>query len=157
MAVKRKVPARDWTFGIYDPDEGEGEYITIAGLTSFEYSPTKESAETTDFDSEGWDEHIPIGRGAELTFEGFYVEDDGGTRDDGQEYVESLAEKIGPEGLVVLHMESPYGGKELFLEGSIDLGSIGGDTNDATSWGFEFEVNGKPMIDDPENGGGTTE
>ena len=147
MATLRKVPARDWDFGIYDDEELE--YKDIAGLTSFEYAPEKESAETTDFDSEGWSEHIPVARGVTLSFDGQYVEGEEGERDAGQELVEELGDKIGPEGFTTIKMSSPFGGKEVYLEGSIEVDTIGGDTNDSTSWGFEFEVNGKPKTEDP--------
>lgn len=143
--MAKKVLARDWTIEIHDGTA----YQTIGGLNSFTLSPAKDSAETTDFDSGGFAEHLPVERSYTLSFDGFYLEDGTGVRDAGQAEVEDAAELVGEDGLVYMHLESPDGGKEKWFEGSIDLSDIGGGQSDTTSWGFELEVTGEPMTTDP--------
>ena len=140
-----KVLARDWTVEIYDDGAEAGEEWTAIGeLNSFTLTSEKESTDSTTFDSEGFAEHTASQRSYNLTFEGFYSEDGDGVRDEGQEVVEKMSDKVGCDAESYLHLKSPNGSKEKWYRGTISLSDIGGATNDHTSWGFEFEVTGKP-------------
>ena len=144
MAVE-KILARGWTIEAYDISS----YTSIGGINTFSLSSGKESATITDFDSIGNAEHIPAERTKSVTAEGFYEEDDTGTRDAGQEVVETLAEAVGTAGVGTLHIASPDGGYEVWLNGSVNLSDVGGGNNDPTSWGFEFERTGASLDADP--------
>ncbi len=143
MAIE--ILARDWTIEVYDGTD----YITIGGINSFTLSTSKDNAETTTFDSAGWGEHIPAERTKSVSLEGYYLEDDTGTRDAGQTEIETLAEEMGQAGIETVHLASPNGGFEVWLDGSFDTSDIGGGNNDPTSWGFEFELTGAPSDTDP--------
>lgn len=143
-----KVLARNWTIEVYDGTE----WVAIGGLNTFTLSSEKESTETTTFDSGGRAEHLPTQRANTISAEGYYDEDDTGTRDAGQTEVESLASSIGCDGIGELHLASPNGNTERYYEGSFNLSDIGGGTNDSTTWGFEFEVTGAPSDTDPHTG-----
>ena len=137
-----KVLARDWDIEIYDA-VGE-DWLEIGGITSLTFSSDMTEAETTDFDSEGWAEHIPAERTKSLSVEGNYLEDEAGERDQGQEEVEEAAELTGDDGLTPFYLESPNGGIQIAFLASVNMSDIGGDTNDPTSWGFDLIVSGDP-------------
>lgn len=140
-----KVLARDWTVELYDEGAAAGEEWTAIGeLNSFTLTSEKESTDGTTFDSEGFAEHTASQRSYNITFEGFYSEEQDGTQDGGQAVVEGLADKVGCDAVAYLHLKSPNDSKEKWYRGTISLSDIGGATNDNTSWGFEFEVTGKP-------------
>ena len=143
--AEEKILARGWTIEMY----GVSSYTAIGGINTFSLSSGKESSTTTDFNSVGNAEHIPAERTKSVTSEGFFKEDDTGTRDAGQELIETLAEAVGPSGIGTLHLASPGGGYEVWLNGSANLSDIGGGNNDPTSWGFEFERTGASLNADP--------
>lgn len=69
MAIE-KVLARDWTTEIKDG----GGYSKIGGLNSLTFSGGKTDAEVTDFDSDGWAEHMAAERTRSVAGEGFFLE-----------------------------------------------------------------------------------
>ncbi len=69
MAVT-KVLARDWKKQIL----AGGNYVEIKGIRSFTVATTKQDADTSDFESQGWNTHLVAARGMTLTLEGFYME-----------------------------------------------------------------------------------
>ena len=141
----RKILARDWDIDVWDKEESK--FVEVDGITSITFSSDMTEAETTDFNSEGWAEHIPAERTKSLSVEGNYLEDATvyGGRDQGQEAIDEAAKEFGIDGIIKLHLRSPYGGTALILEGSVNPGDVGGDTNDVTAWGFDFLVSGKPQ------------
>lgn len=72
MAVT-KVLARDWTVQV----KSGGNYLAIRGINSFTVAPSKTDADTSDFGSGGFNEHVPAARGNTITLEGFHMESDG--------------------------------------------------------------------------------
>ena len=140
MAVK-KVLARNWEVRVGSTDGSGG--TEIKGINSIGFTFDKEDAETTDFDSEGWAEHIPAERGRSLTLEGFFLEDPAnGTRDSGQDEVEDLADEVGHDGIEEFTLKSP-GGTEKYFDASVNIQDIGGANNEPTSWGAELTVTGQ--------------
>src|SRR5690606_10420287 len=104
MAVT-KVLARGWKFEINTGTPEIPAWTPIKGINSFSIATTKNDADVTDFDSDGWLKHIPASRGRSITLEGFYLEDpDTGDRDPGQEAVEELADKVGFPALAQFRM-----------------------------------------------------
>jgi hypothetical protein len=129
-----KVLAREWVVSI-----NTGTYVApvwkeIKGLNTLTFSSGKNDADTTDFNSEGYEEHIVASRNAELSIEGLYMEDPSdGTRDPGQEAVEALAELMGNDSLGDFKLISPGGAGKRFYA-SAEIGDVGGGNDDATSW-----------------------
>lgn len=142
---KIKVLARDWKVEIKtgeDETSGDAIYTQITGLNTLTFGSDKEDADTTSFDSEGHNEHLPASRGNTLSMEGFYkVDPNDGSRDEGQEAVEELADKVGPDGLGQFRLTDPGGNAREFSASAV-LSDIGGGNNDATSWGAELTVSG---------------
>lgn len=145
MAVT-KVLARGWKLEIAGTDD---TFTQIKGLASISFSNGKNDTDTTDFDSEGVQEHIVASRSQEISAEGFYLVDKKtGNRDEGQEAVETLAEQIGPESIGQFKITSPAGKAKLF-NASANIGDVGGGNDDATSWGVTLTVSGKMTVVGP--------
>lgn len=133
------VPAKDWKFEV----QGEaGSYVAVGSVLSFAITPSKEDANTYDFDSGGWEEHIPIKRGYSLTVSGYRLEDVSvGTRDAGQVILETLGDKFGDDSKGNFRLTSP-GGKYWKFAGSVQIGQGGGET-EAVTWNATILVDGK--------------
>lgn len=138
MAVT-KVNARDWTVE-YTADEST--FVEIGGINSFTIEHDQVEADTTDFNSDGNEEHEIMQRGKSLSLEGFFLEDESaGTRDAGQEAVETLAEATGSASLGTFRFTSP-GGTAKSGQFSASLGGTGGGHNDKTSWSVTLKRSG---------------
>jgi hypothetical protein len=137
----KKVLARGWTFEI----KSGAIWIEIKGINSFDPSPDAKDVETTDFDSNGWNESMIAGRGLKLSLEGFYLEDvSDGSRDPGQSAVETQSSLIGPSSVATYRMTSP-GGRVKTFDATANVTSAGGGTNDAAKWKAELAVTGQPI------------
>lgn len=141
-----KVLARNWKIYIEDAST-PGTFEKIGGLNSFTLGNDKEDTNTTDFDSNGYAEHLVSGRSNTLSVEGSFKEDETGARDTGQNLVEALAEKTGAESIGTVRTISPNGTIREF-KASASIGDVGGGVTDTTSWGAEFTVSGKPTVID---------
>lgn len=150
--AKTKVLARNWLIEVGEESTvtpGTYTWTKVAGVNSFTISSDKEDADTTDFDDAGYGSHIVASRSNEITFEGFYIEDEAdGSRDPGQEKIEDNAELIGPSSIKPLRLTSP-GGKVRQFNGSFNVGDVGGGINDPTSWGATFTPSGPPVTVTP--------
>lgn len=158
-----KVLARDWktevlikgTLDSISSSEYEvssdAEWMVVNGLNSLKFSSENTTADTTSFDEAGRTSHLVASRGNSLGLEGKYLEDQGtGARDKGQEFIEDLADKIGPSAMGVFRLTSP-GGTERVFRASVKLSDLGGGTDDPTSWGAELTTSGilckkKPQV-----------
>lgn len=142
MAVK-KVLARDWVASINTGTYVSPVWVEIKGLSTLTFSNGKNDADTTDFNSDGWEEHIVASRNAELAIEGMYLEDPSdGSRDPGQEAVETLSETMGNDSLGDFKLVSPGGtGKRFYA--SAQIGDVGGGNDDPTSWGATLTRSGQ--------------
>jgi predicted secreted protein len=136
-----KILAREWKFQI---EGSEGTFIDIKGLNNFSFSPSSASVDTTDFDSEGWNEHLVASRGLEVNLEGAYLADvETGDRDAGQEAVEALADKVGVGSLGKFKIISPAKTTYEFLASAEVTSPAGGGNDDKTGWSVKLKVSGK--------------
>lgn len=136
-----KILAREWKFQI---EEGEGTYVDIKGLNNFSFAPSSANVDTTDFDSEGWNEHLVASRGLEVNLEGAYLADvETGDRDAGQEAVEVLADKIGVGSLGKFKITSPAKATYEFIASAEVTSPAGGGNDDKTGWSVKLGVSGK--------------
>lgn len=144
MAVV-KVLARDWTIEINKGTFGTPIWVNATcGLNTFTFSNTKNDADTTDFCSEGYLEHMVASRTSEIVGEGFYLEDEStGDRAEGQELIETLAEEVGNSSLGDFKLTSPGGNIRRFFASSM-IADVGGGNDDPTAWGFTLMISGKP-------------
>lgn len=136
-----KVLARGWTF----EHLSGASWLEIKGINSFEVSPEANTVDTTDFDSNGWNENMVASRGLALSLEGFHLEDVGnGGRDAGQLAVETLSGLIGPASVGTFRMTSP-GGRVKTFTATANVSGPGGGNDDAASWSVELTITGQPV------------
>jgi len=152
MAGITKFLARDLTAEISTQGSGDSDvsdalddqYIEILGLNSLTHAPSTSRADTTEFDSNGRDEHLIASRGETWTLAGFTLEDvDTGERDPGQELCEAYGRIVGPAGMAYFRITSP-GGNAIYFQASVEVTLHGGGTNDAAAWQVVLTVNGEP-------------
>ncbi|MGM0437492.1 MAG: phage tail tube protein [Bacillota bacterium] len=150
MALGKQL-ARTFDFAIYDGTS----YQDIKGVTSFSPSREKNDADITDFDSGGWLEHIVASRSASFDIEGYHIEDDAdGSRDAGQEELETLATQMGNDAMATLRLSGPGDQNEVYMTVSVDAPmngiSTGGGNDDPAGWAATLNMSGEPMTTDPE-------
>lgn len=140
MATKR-VLARNWKFFIETSTSRTFERIT--GLETFSITHSSEELDTTDFDTDGYDTHVIVGRGVELSLEGaLKIDTSTKGRCPGQARVEVVAEGFMDESIGTFHIEDPAGNVFMFT-GSVTLGTVGGGVKDKTSWGATIKGSSK--------------
>lgn len=145
MAIVKTL-ARDWTFTINTGSVAVPTWTTINGINSHSWSITKNDADTTTYDDEGWLSHLPASRGKSVTLSGIYMEDpSNGDRDPGQEACETASELIGPDGLKQFKITSP-GSTTITGLGSVQVTSGGGGNDDPGGWEAVVTFSGKPTI-----------
>jgi len=71
MSGVTKFLARDLTFEINEDGSGD-TWVEVKGLHSLTHAPNSTDADTTDFQSEGHDEHLKASRGDTWTISGFF-------------------------------------------------------------------------------------
>jgi hypothetical protein len=130
--------------------ELDSEYLHISGVTSFSPSQEKNDADTTDFDSEGWIEHMVASRGLSFEVEGYYIEDENnGVRDIGQERVEEIGQLVGSGSTSLFRIIDPSG-TPISFEGSVDSPmfgqSTGGGNDDPAGWSFTLTITSDPRL-----------
>lgn len=141
-----KINARDWTFEI---DNGSSTLIEIAGINSMTLGHATEERETTDFDSAGQRESMPMQRHRTFTLEGDVIEDDvTGVREAGQARLEALALLVGPSGISSFVATSP-GGTKYTQDVWVDPGDQGGGNNAGTSFSYTLVRSGATTITTP--------
>lgn len=132
-----KINADRWDFEV----DVNGTPTPIKGIEDFEIGSSKTDADTSDFDSEGVEEHLVIRRGKSLTLNGHWLEDEAdGSRDPGQEAVAGLADLVGPEALGTFRFTSP-GGTVFQFQASVEE-SVSGDKNDVTKFSYTLTRSG---------------
>jgi hypothetical protein len=150
MAITKYL-ARDLTIAISTaagvdtlPGTEDDTWLDIGGLNTLTHAPSTAKADTTSFDSNGRDEHLPASRGETWTLAGFALEDvANGDRDAGQAAVEALGKLVGPAGLGYFKVTSP-GGNIIIFQASAEVTLSGGGHNDAAAWQAVVQVNGEP-------------
>lgn len=148
MAEKKKVLAREYfeSIEVEDPDT-EDEWTQIGGVNELTVSYDSDSAEVTDFDSEGFSENLTTERSVSFQVSGFRIVDpETGDVDPGQKIVDDIADKVGYEALVDVRINM-IGGQTMKFTANLEPDDQGGGTNDPASWGATFNSFGKPEIE----------
>jgi hypothetical protein len=147
-----KFLARDLSIAIYngaldtEPLPGDADWLDIGGLNTLSHAPALARADTTTFDSNGFDEHLPASRGLTWTLAGYTLEDvETGERDPGQVAVEDLGKLVGPAGLEYFKVTSP-GGNVVIFQASAEVTLAGGGHNDAATWQAVVTATGEPTF-----------
>lgn len=127
----------------------EPEFVQIAGIETLTLSFEADEDDTTDYDSEGWAEHLIGERSEQVEISGkmAFVDAKAETpeRDPGQKAVEELGRKTGIESLGKVRLNTLGGGTITYVC-SAQLGNQGGARAAASEWGASFQSSGKPEI-----------
>lgn len=140
----RPIDARGWTFEV----EGDvaDTFVRIGNLKSWSENPgeSEETADTTDFDSEGMYEQDIMQRGAKIEVSGQYTAT-AGVRDPGQEYIDTVwAYQLGEESRGRMRYRHASQTNWTVWECTVTPGERGGETNAKTSWAATFTRCGAP-------------
>lgn len=144
--TSRPIDARDWLFEV--EDNVSGSWLPIRGINNFSHNPgeNRETAETTDFDSNGRYEEDTMQDGETITVQGFYEKDSAtGARDPGQAYVDTWGRRLSTDS----HNRVRYRHEtELTTwavwDATVSPSERGGGNNDKTGWGAVFRRSGAP-------------
>lgn len=121
-----------------------GNYTAIGGIETLSHSPSKETADSTDFDSNGHAEHVVVQRGDEWTLEGFWLQDvSTGATDPGQAELVEAAREIGLTATREVRLTTPSGYGVRFTC-SVEVTGPDGGHNDLAAFSAVLEVTGEP-------------
>lgn len=117
-------------------------WTRIAAVTGITHSPSKATADTKNFDVPGRQRHRVVRRGDSFTITAQRQEDEGdGSRDAGQEAVETMGQAVGTAAEKQFRLTSPGGNTLIFLA-TAEVTELGGDTDAVATWQAVLEVTG---------------
>jgi hypothetical protein len=141
-----KIPARLLSPELNTGTDALPVWTPIGGLNSLTFDSDKTDADTTDFDSDGWAEHMVLQRSRKISMDGFYKEDTAtGDQDPGQEALIALSDAIGTDSLKGFRITTP-GGNVTVYQVSADAKLTGGGLNDVSGFTCDLTVSGKPVF-----------
>lgn len=141
MAVD-EVLMQDVTAEINTGTIGVPVWTAIARITDISHAPTKTTVDTKNYDSAGRHEHKVVRRGDSFTITAQRAEDpDDGSRDAGQEAVETAGQAIGDNAEKQYRLTSP-GGNTLTFLATAQVTELGGGTDAISTWQAVLEVTG---------------
>jgi len=134
------IPARNWTIEV--ENSAGDSFIEIDGLQTMTWSHSDEQLDTTNMNSNGKAENMIIERSQAVSLEGDWMEDpDDGSRDPGQERVETLGNEVGLSSIGTMKLTSP-GGTIYEFDATVSLGEALGGRNEKSSWAATFNISG---------------
>lgn len=117
-------------------------WTRVAAVTGVTHSPRKATADTKNFDVPGRERHRVVRRGDSFTVSAQRQEDEGdGSRDAGQEAVETAGQEVGTAAEKQYRLTSP-GGNTLVFIATAEVTELGGTTDDVANWQAVLEVTG---------------
>lgn len=136
------VLAREFKFEINTGTVAVPTWTVIKGLKEWSASSDKSTADTTDFESLGVDEHLVSRRSHSMTLTGQRE-----LGDAGQDAVQGVALSIGAAAMKQFRVTAPGGGAGSIktFTASVSapwLGSGGGGMDDPTGWEVELGISG---------------
>lgn len=143
----RKIMARHLLCELNTGTDALPVWTPIGGLNSLTVSTEKNDTDTTDFDSDGWAEHMVSQRTGSISAEGFYKEDPvTGARDAGQEALIALADAVGYDSLKPFRITTPGGNVTIYQVSARVDAPAGGGLNDTAGFTAELTWSGKPVF-----------
>ena len=138
--------ARNVAFFINTGTDAVPVWTEIKGLVQHSWNMTKNDADITTYDSDGWNEHVVASRAKGVTLTGKQKEDVAtATRDPGQLACETTAEEVGYNAMKKFKM-SFESGRNLIGVGSIQVTPSGGGNDDPNAWEAVINFSGKPVL-----------
>lgn len=144
MAVV-KLLAKNFPLEINSGTTAAPVWTPIGGINSLTISPAKNTVDTRDYNSGNWQEHMVVSRGATLSLDGQRLHDPtDGSRDPGQEEVESYAWETGAEAEAEFRVVSASADGTVLAQfkATVEVTPFGGGSDDLATWDVELEVTG---------------
>ncbi len=140
-----KVNAENYDFEVNTGTIASPTWTNISGIEDFDLGDSTTRADTTDIDSSGVEENRVIRRGHSITLNGHWLEDESdGSRDAGQEALETAARAVGSAAEVGVRVTTPGGTTEI-SQFTVEH-SRSGDKNDVTKFSFTLTRTGATTI-----------
>ncbi len=140
------VPARNWKFFILDIfSDVEDDYVEIEGVTTFSYDSEMETADISDFSSDGWKRETVTSRGKSLSIDvNYMVNTSNGSMSRGQELLNYYSKQIGSFAECTIKMYDPIMKGTKFNCIVNPKTQVEGGVNDATTTSYDININGQP-------------
>lgn len=144
--AQRRINARDIIVEV--EDDTPDTWLPIERLNSVTFNPaeSEETADVTDYDSDGAAESEIMQRGASMELEGLALQDaTTGALPVGRARVEEMAgeDKLASDSLGRIRFRYPASTTWRIWTCTFSLGEQGGGTNDKVSWGATITKSGK--------------
>lgn len=145
MAGEEKVLIRDFYLYINTGTDAVPVWTQVCGLhPDLEWSDSPTKADTTDQDANGVKTHVVASHDYSASVKGKRLEDpNDGSRDVGQEAVETVANVIGSASVVGFKIATP-GAATIVFKASAAVKPFGGGMDDACTWEAQLSVSGQP-------------
>ena len=140
------IPANEFKLAVNTGTSAVPVWTPVAGITTMTPAPSKREADTTTFDTAGWDRSTVVSRGLTISASGYAMYDADGIKDPGQVACEALSQEIGVAARGEFRVALPSG-KFLRLTGDVTVTEFGGGTNDVASWSVEIKVSAQPTVE----------
>lgn len=139
-----KVLGRDNEIAINTGTAETPAWTKIQGLSTITFTFNNTTADTNDFDSNGWESHLVAMRSLEIALEGQAVLD-ATTKapEPGQAAVELSSRLVGYEAFADYQVTLPSGAT-ITVSASSTCTPFGGGVSDASKWTANLKVNGEP-------------
>lgn len=138
-----KILARSFNFEVNTGTTLVPVWVPIRGINTFSVDNAKSDADTTDFDDNGRDAHLPASRSLSIKLDGFFMVDTtDGARDAGQAAIDVLGDAIGPAGLAPFRYYHEVSNKGKQFSASFVTTGPGGGKDDPAAWSVEITSSG---------------
>lgn len=139
------IPAHNFPLYIQTGTSVAPSWTEVKGINTITLAPSKREADTTTFDTAGWDRSTVLARGLTVTASGLALYDASGVKDPGQVACEALGTEIGTAARGTFEIHTPSGAKYRFT-GDVMVTAFGGSVNDVAQWSVEVKVSAEPTV-----------
>lgn len=121
-------------------------WTPVGGLKTLSYSTSKQEADTTTFDTAGWNRSMITSRGATVSASGDALFDEDGVKDPGQAACEAAGDEIGAAAEATFRIALPSG-DALEFTGTVTCTPFGGGVNAVAEWKVDITVTNPPTVE----------
>lgn len=137
------VLAREFDLDINTGTIADPVWTPIGGITGITPGQTVQNVDVTDFDTDGWEDNIPVQRGKSLSVAINYKENGDADLDPGQEALIALGDAMGSGAKKQFRHRSPNGRGHTFLA-TCAIAWPGGEKTANSTCTAELTMRGKP-------------
>ena len=139
------IPAHNFKIQVNTGTAATPVWTPVLGINTITPAPSKREADTTTFDTAGWDRSTVVSRGLTITASGHAMYDEDGAKDPGQMACEALSQETGSAARGEFRILTP-GDKAVRFTGDVTVTEFGGGAADVASWNLEVKVSEQPTV-----------